>query len=442
MIVAPELGGIGSLAAAYLERQAWYHAVVGHEGGEDVALLSAEVLRPGSPGLARLVLGRGGSRFQLLVGSRPPAEAAEVLGSREAALLGQLTVAGATVLAYDALADDELCVELLVHVTGGSQRASMVRRVSTLVSHASLVFDERLFMKCYRVLEPGARPEVEVMLRLDEVGFNAMLAPVAHWREDGYDLALVREFQPSALEGRLLAFTSLRDLLAHACAPDDSQPVERAPSEAARARADPDAETAAAGGDLAAEMRRLGSTTARLHLALAEVFGDVPATRETFAAAVGDETGRVERELAGLRDDAAGRVVRLHGDYHLRRVMRSEAGWLVAGFGDDPLNGTDAAGSSLTGRRGSPLEDIADMCASLKMVAREALAQRAPEEAETATHLADAWIRRNETAFLDGYVGTDGASRLLPDDPALVGLLLAGFGRERMLRYEATSSEA
>ena len=82
------------------------------------------------------------------------------------------------------------------------------------------------------------------------------------------------------------------------------------------------------------------------------------------------------------------------------------------------------------------------MCASLKMVAREALAQRAPEEAETATHLADAWIRRNETAFLDGYVGTDGASRLLPDDPALVGLLLAGFGRERMLRYEATSSEA
>ena len=64
-------------------------------------------------------------------------------------------------------------------------------------------------MKCYRVLEDTTRPEIEVLMGLDAVGFNAILAPVAGWAADGFDLALVREFLPSALEGRLLALTSL-----------------------------------------------------------------------------------------------------------------------------------------------------------------------------------------------------------------------------------------
>ena len=81
------------------------------------------------------------------------------------------------------------------------------------------------------------------------------------------------------------------------------------------------------------------------------------------------------------------------------------------------------------------------MCVSLRAVAREALGQRASEETETATHLARAWIRRNESALLDGYETTDGADRLLPGDAETTRLLLAGFRRERELRYEATSSE-
>lgn len=443
-MTAPEglaggLADVAPLAVAYLERQSWYQAVTGGSARPTPVLVATEWIRPGPPGLARLVLEAGDHRFQLLLGWRPAGEAAALLGGREAALLGPVTIGGDPVLAYDALADDALCAELLAHVTSGGEHATMVRRVSTLVSHASLVFDERLFMKCYRVLERGPRPEVEVMLRLDAVGFNAMLAPVAHWRVDGCDLALVREFQPSALEGRLLAFTSLRDLLAHAYTPDDTQPVERVGPDTEPTTVDPDVQTAAAGGDLASEMRRLGSTTARLHLALAEAFGVADAAAETFASALG--SGVAASARPPILPGGAGRAVRLHGDYHLRRVMRSEAGWLVAGFGDDPLYGAQPGAGPAAVRRGSPLEDLADMCVSLRAVAREALGQRAPEETGPAAHLARAWIRRNESALLGGYEETDEVASLLPRDAETTRVLLEVLVREKELRYEATSSE-
>ncbi len=465
-----ELEALGALACSYLERQPWYQETVsaaraafgaarsggasgpaaGARGGDGSAIEVelGEVIRPGRPGLARFVLALGELRFQLLVGWRPAASAAEALRGGESALLGPCTDDDGPVLAYDALADDDLVLALLTYVTGGAERAERVRRMPTLASHHSLVFDERLFMKCYRVLERGPRPEVDMVLKLDEAGFNALPAPVAHWRAGGYDLALVREFLPGALEGRLLAMTSLRDLLAHAQVAGSAAGEPEAPapgSAAAEAEAEADTEVAAAGGDLASEMRRLGATTASLHLALAQCFGEEPAGRSSFARALRREGVDPEATLekAGrLEEGTAGSLVRLHGDYHLRRVMRSEAGWLVVGFGDDPLYGASDAGSSMGHRRGSPLEDLADMSFSLRSAAREALGQRSPAEMATASRLAQAWWRRNSGALVEGYLAVEGAARLLPSDPGARETLLAAFESARELRYEATPAEA
>jgi maltokinase len=442
-----DLTELAALARPYLERQAWYQAAIASSPHAPLELVSVEVVHSTRPGLARLLLGRGSRMFQLIVGWREPAEVATFLHGRESAQLGQWSDAEGTVLVFDALADDELAISLLAHVTEGRQRAERVRRVSSLVSHASLVFDERLFMKCYRVLENGARPEVEVMLRLDELGFNALLAPMGHWREDGYDLALVREFLPSALEGRALAMTSLRDLLAHASDDDAAHGVDQ-PSAgrdgAGDVDIDADSACASAGGDLASEMRRLGATTARLHLALAAAFGERPAGPSTFAEAGTAGVPALPAhlgQLAALDPAVGGRTIRLHGDYHLRRVMRSETGWLVAGFSDDPLYAVPRGGGSLPGRWGSPVEDLADMCASLRHAADEALAQRPEPEAHVARALADAWARRNRAAFLDGYVTTDGSRSLLPPDPGITELVLAGFEAARAKRYDATSAD-
>jgi predicted trehalose synthase len=281
------------------------------------------------------------------------------------------------VLCYDALADEELATRLLQVATAGSQSASRTRLVQSLVSHASLVYDERLFMKSYRVLEPAPRPEVELLGKLDRVGFKQMLRPVAHWERHGWDLALVREYVPGAVEGRLLALTSLRDLFGRNLDAD-------------RPRHD---EVGGAGGDLSSEMRRLGEITGELHLALAEAFGLRP-------LANGDGT--------------QGAAIRVHGDYHLRRVFRTDAGWIVGGFGDDPLIGT--SGGYGEPRFASPLEDLADLSYSLRQVAAEAVAAQPAVVWARAERLAKSWERRNRGAFLSGYLGVDGIPGLVSLD--------------------------
>ncbi len=432
-------------AIAYLERQAWFQQAVAGRPVAHLVLSAYDVLREEPPGLARLLFRRGEQHFQLLAGWREASSAASVLQDSETSLIGTVEVGENHVLAYEALADDELILDLLRVVTGGREHAQRVRRVSTLVSHASVVFDERLFMKCYRVLEPGERPEAEMMFRLDAVGFNAMLAPVARWRDHGFDLALVREFLPSALEGRLLALTSLRDLLAHASVAEEAGGL----AGLGREHLDADAEAASAGGDLAAEMHRVGMTTGHLHAALVHAFGSQVARPSALAEAIASSARSSEDELhelasmvAALPPGSAGCAIRLHGDYHLRRVMRSESGWLVAGFGDDPMYATARPRPSLAPRVGSPVEDLADMCFALHRVAEEALNQRCPGENDLAARLARAWERRNRGAFLEGYTAVPETTTLLPEDEATTSLLLRAFQAVRDRRYEATFAEA
>ena len=54
------------------------------------------------------------------------------------------------------------------------------------------------------------------------------------------------------------------------------------------------------------------------------------------------------------------------------------------------------------------------MCFSLHRVAVEGLAQRPPAEAEVAGALAMAWERRNQLAFLEGYLGVEDVDVFVP----------------------------
>jgi predicted trehalose synthase len=389
--------GFEPLVGPYLARQAWAQTALGavSEANEPAAVVDTEVLRTEHPGMASVIVELGERTFHLVVGWRSVTVAPGVLGAQPGAVLGPSHDGEGDVLVYDALADAELVVVLLAAATGGAEQAQRGRVVQSLVSHSSLVYDDRLLMKCYRVIEPRSRPEIEMVRRLDAAGFKHMLEPVAHWQRGGRDLALVRAFEPGAVEGLALAHTSLRDLLAHADASENGAAF---------------ADVGLAGGDLGPEMRRLGETTAEMHLALAEAFG------------TGTPPGDAGR--------SAGPAIRVHGDYHLRRVMRTDGGWLVAGFGDDPLMGEAAgAGSQGEGRFASALEDVADLCCSLSIAADEAVAFQTPRTRPHARLLAHGWERRNVAAFLSGYLSRSGISRLVPetreDVEAIVGGLLA-----------------
>ncbi len=419
------------LASAYLVRQGWFPSSATGEGDDAFVLVAFAPLRDGEPGLARMLLARGDAHFQLLVGWRPSSAIAGVVRGEESAILGAVVDGETRLIVYDALADDELCKTILEIATDHRRHARRVRPVASLASHASLVFDEQVFMKCYRVLESKTRPEVEVMFGLSEVGFESMLTPIARWRDHEFDLGLVREFLPSALEGRLLALTSLRDLLGHA-----GGAAEGFAADGKAENLDEMASTA--GGDLASEAARLGRTTAELHLALSVAFGTRPLVEGDFAAVADDQGLASAIAEGGL--GSLGLAIRLHGDYHLRRVMRSETGWLIAGFGDDPLYATELRDPTLPARTGTPLEDLADMSFALGRVVADALEQRSHTELDRSLQLALAWRRRNRSAFLRGYFRTEGIDALIPADPDRLERVLVALEAFRERRYEATTS--
>ena len=149
-----------------------------------------------------------------------------------------------------------------------------------------------------------------------------------------------------------------------------------------------------------------------------------------------DSKASTEKSSAALGDAPAGVEIRIHGDFHLRRVMRADVGWIISGFGDDPLNVDPSSFTSVLAQRGSPTEDLADMWFSIEKCARDAVAQRPVSERPLAGILAAAWVRRNQLAFLEGYASTPGVEELIPVE--LLRPAVSELSRARIADYEAT----
>jgi maltokinase len=295
------------LLPAYLGRQRWFAGTA----PASVEIVDSDEL---VDRLHWLLVDAGGARYQVLVGmaeGMPP----EFLHGHDAEVLG---VADSEV-AFDGLLDADLAKALLHRLAPGEE-VSRVRPMGAEQSNTSLVFDERLVLKVFRRIHAGPNPDIEVTSALAAAGFEHVAAPVATWEEDGTHLAVVQPFLAGGTDGWALALTSLRDLYGSEC--DDP---------------------ADCGGDFAAEARRLGAVTAGMHVALAESLG-------TGTPDTGEWAGLMERQLERvaaqepwnadahatferLRGMASpGAAIRVHGDYHLGQVMRTDTGWFVLDF--------------------------------------------------------------------------------------------------------------
>jgi maltokinase len=107
-----------------------------------------------------------------------------------------------------------------------------------------------------------------------------------------------------------------------------------------------------------------------------------------------------------------GPAIRVHGDYHLGQVMRTDKGWYVLDFEGEPDR--PLAERSLPS---SPFKDVAGMLRSFDYAARVALSERGEQETgELHQAKATAWQQRVRESFLRGYLSSDGITEILPAD--------------------------
>ena len=410
--------------AEFLGRQRWYG---GLEAPATLKVVRCEVVKEPWPALVALIVEADGAPYQVLIGLRPHEDHAEFFRGHDEAILGDVKTDMGAALAYEATIDPDLGLALLDWVTDGGEEAERVRPVGAEQSNTSLVYDDRLILKLFRRLQPGPNPEVEVTERLSALGFEHVAPPLASTTYDGTHLAVVQPYLLGGTEGWAMAMTSLRDLFGVY----DTQPMPVIDATAPPPQPDP----AEAGGDFSGEAERLGVVTAKLHLAMAEAFGRRPGEPEVWADSIAAQAAalppgdldpavarRVLDDLRRLADPGAS--IRVHGDYHLGQVMRTDAGWFVLDFEGEPLR-------SLEERRRptSPLRDVAGMLRSFHYACMSGLADRDDVE------VAEAWELRNRRAFLDGYLAEAADGGIIPADEASVNAVLSAFELEKAV-YE------
>ncbi|MFN2450880.1 MAG: aminoglycoside phosphotransferase [Candidatus Dormibacteria bacterium] len=321
----------------------------------------------------------------------------------------------------------------------GDHGADAVRPLGREQSNTSLVRGGHDLLKCMRRIELSPSLELEIQGALEGAGFTHLAAPVGvmQYRVDGRPpglLAMVQPYLHNGTEGWAMALTSLRDLYAVA------EEEEHLDAETRRRVVDEQ------GASFVPEAARLGEVTAEMHLALAAAGHSPEVMPEPVTAATlsrwADEMaadaeallGREHPSLEPLRDRRdvllerfvalrglrpAGLATRIHGDYHLGQVLRTDEGWTVLDFEGEPAR-------PVSERRGrsSPLRDVAGMLRSLDYAAAAALSERTgPDDARWSelTAQGDLWAAVNREAFWAAYLARVAGSQLLPsEDDALV----------------------
>ena len=391
----------------------------------------------------------------------------------------------------DALTQESVCLELLTVITGKKKIAGAqgiiegfpsstllsltenkgmphnARRSSAEQSNTSILYEDRLIMKCFRKQEFGPNPDTEIARFLTEHTDFGHIAPfggsIEYQRDDGTSATLAMLQGLVANEGDGWAWT-LEELEryfeASALATLPSENEGKSASELIK-------EYAGIYLDAAAT---LGRRTAEMHVALAssQIEDFRPEILESdelvsLGHDLADHALRtmslLKTNLSRLPDDAVelgGLVIsrrreiatrfqnvstvrsrlqrtRVHGDYHLGQVLRVRADFVILDFEGEPAR-------SLSERRKKqlPIKDIAGMLRSFHYAAFSALARhvaRRPEDHQKMEPWANLWTRGVSAEFLRAYRETAAGSAVIPRDEHDFRLILDAYVLDKAL-YE------
>lgn len=487
-----------SAAPAYLRRQRWFGSKsreISRVSLRDYAVLSE---RPCFYVLTVIQASYEDSSSEtfylpLVLGLEASIEPASGIGPND--ILAVLDSDSGPALIYDALADRAFCKEFLrliaeVHRVSAEDGAfefsrvasvgerylqlpadatTSVRRVTTEQSNSSVIYGIAdhavLIMKCFRKIESGVNPDLEISHFLTtKTGFGnvPLLAGYTVYRgRDGFmgPVVILQTFVASTgncwdytirhVKGYYEQAFRQRNTYFHLTGEADNVPSQRLLEENRLWQA-----TRQFAGGYAGEIAKLGQITADLHLALVSDRSDpcfcpepiTPLDVEGWMATMRDHLRRgmdtirrridqypqpIQEDLANilskehtyaekindlcLLSDGGVEKARHHGDYHLGQVLKTDGEFVILDFEGEPAR-------PLSERRAkvSPLKDVAGMLRSFSYAAYAGLLDAAGWSFKTMEEMepwAAAWHALVSRSFLEGYLDriSSGGARLLPD---------------------------
>src|SRR5579872_5333952 len=339
---------------------------------------------------------------------------------------------------------------------------------------STILYDDRFITKFYRRVEAGPNPDCELLRYLTEQARFDRIVPFAGTIEYAFDgaepltLAMLQGLVPRESDGWQWTTEELNRYFEHRA------PMPFPGNESSKESWFDlsDSETPALArehlGLLLDALAALGRRTAEMHLALARETDDSnfvpeplrPEDMRQLAVQLRSNASGVfdylKEQLPDLPDEIvedAGLALsrrryflerfrslanlevnitrtRIHGNYHLARVLRLKNDWVIleAGGGPEPAAERRA--------KQSPLKDVACLLRSLSYATYAALLNytaRHPEDVEKLrpwAHLAE----RSATAeFLRAYRATSGQASFIPTDPGAFRMLLEAYLLDKAL---------
>ena len=357
------------------------------------------------------------------------------------------TNSGSDLVAASAVTDDQ---ETLLH--------SPSRVGSAEQSNTSILYGDRAILKLFRHVSAGQNPDVEVVRFLTNVaGFSNIPAYLGdlHLRSDGTTIAFLQAFAKNQGDGWAWTLEQLDSFYAAVSGTNGNEAAVRELAGGYRDAAD-----------------LLGRRTAEMHLALATPTGD-PAfqtepllaqdliqLRESIqmqaqkvmdalqsrlddlpqnAAPIAAELLRNRErlyELLRTDDDEAthyGLRQRIHGDYHLGQLLRTEDDFMIVDFEGEPARPLEERR-----KKQSPQKDVAGMLRSFSYAVHTAFERSLQTQSDQKEKLQAAtalWEKEVAAAFLKAYRETASHREDLLPPASLAEKLLQMFLLEKTL-YE------
>ncbi len=346
-------------------------------------------------------------------------------------------------------------------------------------TNTSVVYGDKLILKLFRAVEPGAHPEEELgrflteRARFDHV--PRMLGSLTYEPQHGEprSMAVLQELVPNQGDAWEFTLDALQRYYEQAWEFVDHPPRDRFTLLERAEKSPPQIAQETIGAYLGLS-RLLGERTAQLHLALMSDKIDPNFKPEPFTllhqrglyqsarAQLSQTSHLLRNQLPFLREDAATLAkqflsrreeidarlseihrnkidavrIRVHGDLHLGQVLYAGGDFVFIDFEGEP-----ARRLAERRRKRSPLRDVAGMLRSLHYAAATALRSdrvRAEDES-TLEPWARSWTDWVSAAWFDAWLRTSKDAPFIPKDRVLLQRLLDFYTFEKCIyeiRYE------